>query len=88
MAALCLVTLGFDSSLFWLFPALMVRAALVIPRVDLQAAINLAVTGAYVVAGVLERSIITEERNESVMWRCRRLRQQDPGHSHTGRLSA
>ncbi len=64
MSALCLVTLGFDSSLFWLFPALMVRAALVVPHVDVQATINVIVVGAYVTAGLIERGIGLEERNQ------------------------
>lgn len=64
MSALCLVTLGFDSTLFWLFPALMVRAALVVPHVDVQATINVVIVGAYVVAGGIERAITLEERNQ------------------------
>ncbi len=64
MAALCLVTLGFESTLFWLFPALMVRAALVVPHVDVQAMINVAMVGAYLVAGGIERAISSEERNQ------------------------
>lgn len=64
MSALCLVTMGFDSTLYWLFPALMVRTALVVPHVDVQAMINAAMVGAYLVAGGIERAITLEERNQ------------------------
>ena len=64
MAALCVVTLGFDSTLYWLFPALMVRAALVIPQVDVQVTVNVLTIAAYVMAGGLERAISTEERSQ------------------------
>ena len=64
MSALCLVTMGFDSTLYWLYPALMVRTTLVVPHLDVQAMINTAMVGAYLVAGWIESSIIVEERNQ------------------------
>lgn len=53
LAALTLVTGGFGSILYWLFPGLILRNAAVIPRADVQILVNLSVTGFYAVAGTL-----------------------------------
>ena len=53
LSALTLVTGGFSSILYWLFPGLILRNAAVIPRAHVQILINVAVPGFYVLAGVL-----------------------------------
>lgn len=58
LAALTLVTDGFDSILYWLFPVLIVRNALSMPVAALQGALQLVVIGAYAAAGVLDVAII------------------------------
>lgn len=52
LAALTLVTGGFDSILFWIFLGLIVRNAISIPEAPLQILINLMISGAYVMAGL------------------------------------
>lgn len=58
LAALTLVTDGFDSVLYWLFPVLIVRNALSMPVAPLQIALNVLVTASYAAAGVLDVAII------------------------------
>jgi len=53
MAALTLVTGGFGSILYWLFPGLILRNAAVIPRADVQIMVNFSVAGFYALAGIL-----------------------------------
>jgi len=57
-AALALLTDGFDSILFWVFPLLVVRNALSMPVAPLQIALNLLVVLCYVAAGVLDLYIL------------------------------
>jgi signal transduction histidine kinase len=52
LAALTLVTGGFDSILFWIFLGLIVRNAISIPVAPLQILINLIISGSYVMAGL------------------------------------
>ena len=65
-AALTLVTDGFDSILFWVFPLLTVRNALSMPVVPLQIGLNLLQTLSYVAAGVLDLAILQfDEQTEA-----------------------
>lgn len=65
LAALTLVTDGFDSILFWAFPILVVRNALSMPVAPLQIALNLLLVCAYVAAGILDLYILQlDERAE------------------------
>lgn len=54
LAALTLVTGGFDSILYWLFPGLILRNALSNPVARPQIVLNLSVAVNFVVAGVLD----------------------------------
>lgn len=54
LALLTFNTGGFDSALYWIFLGLIVRNAAVIPHAEVQIAVNLLVTGCYVVAGTLD----------------------------------
>jgi signal transduction histidine kinase len=53
LAALTLVTGGFGSILYWLFPGLILRNAAVVPRADVQIMVNVSVAVFYAVAGIL-----------------------------------
>ena len=65
VAALTLVTDGFDSILFWVFPLLAVRNALSMPVAALQILLNLGVVFSYIAAGVLDLYILQmDERTE------------------------
>jgi signal transduction histidine kinase len=57
-AALTLLSEGFDSILFWVFPVLVVRNALSMPVAPLQIALNLLLVLSYVSAGVLDLYIL------------------------------
>ncbi|HTH47203.1 MAG TPA: histidine kinase dimerization/phospho-acceptor domain-containing protein, partial [Candidatus Limnocylindria bacterium] len=54
LAALTLVTGGFDSALYYVFLALIMRNAAIIPHADVQIVVNLTVSFCYVIAGVLD----------------------------------
>ena len=54
LAALTLVTGGFDSALYYVFLGLIVRNAAIIPHADVQIVVNLLITVSYVIAGVLD----------------------------------
>ncbi len=58
LAALTLVTDGFDSILYWVFPVLIVRNALSMPIAPLQLSLNLLAVLFYVAAGVLDLWIL------------------------------
>ena len=62
LSALTVVTGGFGSILYWLYPGLILRNAAVIPRADVQIAINLAVPGMYMLAGFLHRLLEATDR--------------------------
>lgn len=57
LAALTLFTGGFDSILYWLFLALIVRTAVSVPRATSQLMLNLTLSVYYVVAGAIDISI-------------------------------
>ena len=63
VAALTMVTGGFDSILYWLFMALIVRNALSSPRAAPQIVLNLSVCFFYLVAGTLDL-IITNQMHD------------------------
>ncbi|MEI7730900.1 MAG: HAMP domain-containing sensor histidine kinase [Verrucomicrobiota bacterium] len=54
LASLTLITNGFDSILYWFFPALILRNALSIPLAAQQLTMNFAVSGCYLLAGILD----------------------------------
>lgn len=54
LAALTLVTGGFDSALYYVFLGLIVRNAAIIPHADVQIVVNLLLSLSYVIAGVLD----------------------------------
>ncbi len=66
LAALTLVTDGFDSILFWVFPLLMLRNALSTPVAPLQISLNLLSALAYVAAGVLDLWILRLDEQTEV----------------------
>ena len=60
LAALTLLTGGFDSAIYWAFLALIVRNALSLPRAMPQLILNLSVSFSYLVAGVLDVTVTDE----------------------------
>jgi len=66
LAALTLVTDGFDSILFWVFPLLALRNALTMPVAALQISLNLLSALAYVAAGVLDLWILRLDEQTEV----------------------
>lgn len=59
--SLTLITSGFDSILYWIFPALILQNAISIPLAAPQIILNLVVCLFYVVAGALDVSITGED---------------------------
>jgi signal transduction histidine kinase len=57
LAALVVVTGGYDSILYWLFLGLIVRGAVSVPRATSQLLLNLTLTVYYVMAGAINLSI-------------------------------
>ena len=57
LGVLTLVTGGYDSTLYWLFLALMVRSAVSVPRATSQLLLNVTLSTCYVLAGVIVTSI-------------------------------
>ena len=57
LSALTLVTSGYQSFLYWIFLALIVRSAVSIPRATSQILLNVTIITCYVLAGVIEISI-------------------------------
>ena len=54
LAALTLVTGGYDSFLYWLFLGLIVRSAVSVPRATSQLLLNLTLSACYVLAGIID----------------------------------
>jgi len=54
LAALTLVTGGYNSFLYWLFLGLIVRSAVSVPRPTSQLMLNLTLSACYVLAGILD----------------------------------
>ncbi len=57
LSALTLVTGGYDSILYWLFLALIVRTAVSVPRATSQVMLNLTLIACYVLAGIINVGI-------------------------------
>lgn len=66
VAGLTLVTDGFDSILFWVFPLLIVRNAFSLPVAPLQIALNVLSVLSYVAAGVLDLLILQLDEQTEV----------------------
>jgi signal transduction histidine kinase len=60
MAALTFVTGGFDSMVYWLFPGLIARNALICPIPTQQLTLNFAISSCYIVAGVWDLAFSAE----------------------------
>jgi signal transduction histidine kinase len=58
MGTLTLLNTGFDSNLYWVFPALILHNALAIPAALPQLLLNFLVSTAFMVGGLLDRAII------------------------------
>jgi signal transduction histidine kinase len=58
LSALVALTGGYDSILYWLFLALIVRGAVSVPRATSQILLNLTLTACYVMAGVINISVV------------------------------
>jgi signal transduction histidine kinase len=57
LGALTVVTNGYDSPVYWLFLALIVRSAVSVPRATSQLLLNLTLSACYVFAGAIDVSI-------------------------------
>lgn len=62
LALLTMVIGGFDSALYWVFLGLVIRNAAIIPHADVQVAVNLIVSGLYLVAGGLDVMAMTSAK--------------------------
>jgi len=61
LSALILLTGGFQSVLYWFFPALILRNALSLPLAAQQISLNFTLAGFYLLAGLLQVSLAEEE---------------------------
>lgn len=57
LAGMTLLTGGFDSILFWIYLGLIIRNAFSFPEAPVQITLNLLVSGAYIMAGLLDVAI-------------------------------
>ena len=62
LAALTLVTGGYDSILYWLFLGLIMRSAISVPRATSQLMLNFTLCAYYVVAGAIDISIASTQQ--------------------------
>ncbi len=60
LAALSMLTGGFDSAVYWAFAALIVRNAVSLPRAMPQLILNFSVSFCYLVAGILDVTVSNE----------------------------
>ncbi len=65
LSALIVVTGGYDSIFYWLFLGLIVRGAVSVPRATSQILLNLTLTVCYVMAGIINISIVRTQEDES-----------------------
>ena len=65
LAALTLVTNGFDSVLYWLFPGLIIRNALIFPIARVQIVLNVTIILSFLVAGTLDVILTNNDIAES-----------------------
>ncbi|HOX56733.1 MAG TPA: HAMP domain-containing sensor histidine kinase [Candidatus Paceibacterota bacterium] len=68
LAALVVVTGGYDSILYWLFLGLVVRGAVSVPRATSQLLLNFTLTVCYVMAGVINIYINQSLEAEAQAW--------------------
>ena len=79
LSALVALTGGYDSILYWLFLALIVRGAVSVPRATSQILLNLTLTACYVMAGVINISVVRSLVDEA--W-FNAANQPSPRHAH------
>jgi signal transduction histidine kinase len=60
LGVLTLITGGYNSSVYWLFLALMVRSAVSVPRAVSQLLLNLTLSTCYIMAGVIDTLIASK----------------------------
>jgi signal transduction histidine kinase len=65
LSALIVVTGGYDSIFYWLYLALIIRGAVSVPRATSQILLNLTLTVYYVMAGVINISIVHTQEEET-----------------------
>lgn len=65
LSALCFVTGGFDSSVYWLFLGLIIRNAFSVPLMGTQLVLNFSLSGCYLLAGIADVAIDSEYRQEA-----------------------
>lgn len=65
LSALIVVTGGYDSIFYWLFLGLIIRGAVSVPRATSQILLNLTLTVYYVMAGIINISIVHTQEEEN-----------------------
>ncbi len=65
LSALIVVTGGYDSIFYWLFLGLIIRGAVSVPRATSQILLNLTLTVYYVMAGIINISIVRTQEEEN-----------------------
>ena len=71
LGALTLATGGYDSILYWLFVALIVRSAVSVPRATSQLTLNFTLTACYVLAGTIDLKVaelLDETARKALEW--------------------
>jgi len=71
LGALTLATGGYDSILYWLFVALIVRSAVSVPRATSQLTLNFTLTACYVLAGTIDLKVaelLDETSRKALEW--------------------
>jgi signal transduction histidine kinase len=66
LSALVALTGGYDSILYWIFLALIVRGAVSVPRATSQILLNLTLTACYVMAGVINIYVVRTLEEEAL----------------------
>jgi signal transduction histidine kinase len=79
LSALVALTGGYDSILYWLFLGLIVRGAVSVPRATSQILLNLTLTACYVMAGVINISVVRSLMDEA---RFNAANEASPRHPH------
>ena len=79
LSALVALTGGYDSILYWIFLGLIVRGAVSVPRATSQILLNLTLTACYVMAGVINISVVRSLVDEA--W-FNAANQPSPRHAH------
>src|ERR1035441_2461327 len=81
LSALVALTGGYDSILYWLFLALIVRGAVSVPRATSQILLNLTLTACYVMAGVINIYVVRAMEDDA---RFSAANQATPRHARVG----